>query len=149
MSDARVDAQSRPGGGVPAKNTLDRATALLPRLLYELLDEWGFDFTVLYPTLGLRMPFIPDSESRRIACRAFNRFLADHFNEFADRMTPAAVIPMHTPEEAIEELEYAIGTLGLKVAMLQSMIIRPLNPEAKRATEANGGLWYDVLGIDA
>ena len=68
MSDARVDAQSRPGGGVPAKNTLDRATALLQRLLYELLDEWGFDFTVLYPTLGLRMPFIPDSESRRIAC---------------------------------------------------------------------------------
>jgi hypothetical protein len=36
--------------GVPAKNTLDRATAMLPRLLYERLDEFGFDFTVLYPT---------------------------------------------------------------------------------------------------
>ena len=33
----------------PTKNTRDRATALLPRLLYERLDELGFDFTVLYP----------------------------------------------------------------------------------------------------
>ena len=30
-------------------------------------------------------------------------------------MTPAAVIPMHTPEEAIEELEYVVKQLGLKV----------------------------------
>jgi len=135
--------------GVPAKNTLDRATALLPKLLYERLDEFGFDFTVLYPTLGLRMPFIPDAESRRVACRAFNRFLADQFREFSDRMTPAAVIPMHTPEEAIEELEYAVRTLGLKVVMLQSMVIRSLNPQGGRTSQAAGGLWFDVLGIDS
>ena len=30
-------------------------------------------------------------------------------------MTPAAVIPMHTPDEAIAELEHVVGTLGLKV----------------------------------
>jgi predicted TIM-barrel fold metal-dependent hydrolase len=134
---------------VPARNTLDRATALLPKLLYERLDEFGFDFTVLYPTLGLRMPFIPDAESRRVACRAFNRFLADQFGEFSDRMTPAAVIPMHTPQEAIEELEYAVRTLGLKVVMLQSMVIRSLNPQGGRTSEAAGGLWFDVLGIDS
>ncbi len=32
---------------LPSKNTRDRATATLPRLLYERLDEFGLDFTVL------------------------------------------------------------------------------------------------------
>ncbi|MDB5108561.1 MAG: hypothetical protein JWM69_1502 [Candidatus Binatus sp.] len=35
---------------VPTRNTLDRATEILPRLLYNRLDEFGMDFTVLYPT---------------------------------------------------------------------------------------------------
>src|SRR5579883_3681381 len=30
--------------GTPTRNTLDRATAMLPRLLYQRLDELGFDF---------------------------------------------------------------------------------------------------------
>ena len=85
---------------LPTKNTRDRATEILPRLLYERLDEFGMDFTVLYPTAGLGIPFHPDDETRRATCRAFNRFIAEFFGEFSDRMTPAAVIPMHTPEEA-------------------------------------------------
>jgi len=43
---------------------------------------------------------------RRALCRALNQHNAEYFGEFSDRMTPAAVIPMHTPEEAIEELEH-------------------------------------------
>jgi hypothetical protein len=38
------------------KNTLDRATATLPKLLYERLDETGIDFAVIYPSLGLSAP---------------------------------------------------------------------------------------------
>ena len=38
---------------LPTKNTRDRATAMLPRLLNERLEELGLDFTVLYPTAGL------------------------------------------------------------------------------------------------
>jgi ParB-like chromosome segregation protein Spo0J len=34
----------------PTKNTRDRATALMHRLLYERMEELGLDFTVLYPT---------------------------------------------------------------------------------------------------
>ncbi len=41
-----------PWWGVPTKNTLDRATATLPKLLYERLDEFGIDFTVLFPPSG-------------------------------------------------------------------------------------------------
>jgi hypothetical protein len=32
-------------------------------------------------------------------------------------MTPVAVIPMYTPQEAIEELEYAVKVLGMKVPL--------------------------------
>ena len=40
---------------------------------------------------------------------------AEYFAKLSDRLTPAAVIPMHTPEEAIEELEFATKQLGAKV----------------------------------
>jgi predicted TIM-barrel fold metal-dependent hydrolase len=132
--------------GMPTRNTLDRATSMLPKLLYDRLDELGFDFVVLYPSAGLRVPFIADAELRRTACRAFNRFSADLFREFSDRLTPAAVIPMHTPEEAIDELEYVVRTLGLKVAMMASLIRRPIrsNQPNPRYNE-----WLDMLGLDS
>src|SRR5262245_36566613 len=107
---------------LPAKNTLDRATASLPRLLYERLDDFGIDFAVLYPTLGLPLPHIEDEEIRRAFSRAFNNFYADIYREYGDRLTPAAIIPMHTPEEAIEELDHAINVLGLKVFMFPSYV---------------------------
>jgi predicted TIM-barrel fold metal-dependent hydrolase len=133
--------------GVPAKNTLDRATAMLPRLLYERLDEFGFDFTVLYPTAGLAVGYIPEDEIRRATCRAFNMYVARQFGEFSDRMTPAAAIPMHTPHEAIDELEYIVKELGLKVVVMTSMVPRPIP-----ATEHEGtrpATWPDGFGIDS
>ena len=38
---------------LPTRNTLDRATAMMPRLLYERLDDLGLDFSVIYPTAEL------------------------------------------------------------------------------------------------
>ncbi|HEX9525070.1 MAG TPA: hypothetical protein VF949_18980, partial [Reyranella sp.] len=40
-------------------NTRDRATAMMPRMLYDRLDEIGIDFGVIYPTAGLGIPRIP------------------------------------------------------------------------------------------
>jgi len=132
--------------GMPARNTLDRATAMLPQLLYQRVADFGFDFVVLYPSAGLRAPFIPYAELRQLTCRAFNTFSAELFQEYKDRLTPAAVIPMHTPQEAIEELEYAVGQLGLKVAMMASLIRRPIrsNQPNPRYNE-----WLDTLGLDS
>ena len=50
--------------GAPTKNARDRATAMMPRLLYERLDEFGIDFAVLFPTLGLGLPRVNDAEVR-------------------------------------------------------------------------------------
>ena len=56
--------------------------------------------------------------------RAFNIFSAEWFADYSDRLTPVAVIPMKTPDEAIEELEYVKTQLGLKAALLGGMIPR-------------------------
>ena len=122
-----------------AENTLDRATAMMPRMLYERLDEIGTDFAVIYPTAGLRLPRIKDDETRRAVIRAYNIVSADYFRGLEDRMTPAAIIPMHTPEEAIAELEFVTKQLGSKVGMFGSGMSR----------KSADGVWYDVLGIDS
>jgi predicted TIM-barrel fold metal-dependent hydrolase len=131
-------------------NTLDRATAMMPRLLYDRLDEFGTDFAIVYPTAGLRLPRIADDETRRAVIRAYNIVSAEYFEKLSDRLTPAAIIPMHHPEEAIAELEFATKQLGAKVGMFGSSFPRQIpalaagDPEAKRFT-----VTYEVFGIDS
>jgi predicted TIM-barrel fold metal-dependent hydrolase len=135
---------------LPTKNTLDRATAMMPRLLYERLDDLGLDFCVVYPTAGLGYYRLPPDKLRRALCRAYNVFTADQFRPYNDRIIPAAIIPMYTPEEAIEELEFVSRQLGIKVVMLGSLIRRPIpalvqeHPDAARFVE-----WYDPIAIDS
>lgn len=124
-----------PWWALPAKNTLDRVTAMLPKLMYERLDDMGLDVTVVYPTFGLLAPHLDDVEIRRAACRAFNSYHADVFREYNDRIIPVAVIPMHTPQEAVEELEYAVKTLGMKAVMLAGHVIRPVPHVARTAPD--------------
>src|SRR3989475_627783 len=134
----------------PSENVLDRATAMLPRLMYERLDDLGIDFCVVYPTAGLGFHRMQDTRLRRAICRAYNVFTADQFRGLEDRVIPAAIIPMYTPEEAIEELEFASRQLGYKVMMVGGLMRRRVpavaeeQPDAARFAE-----WYDVIGIDS
>ena len=134
----------------PAKNTLDRATASLPHLLYQRMDELGLDFAVLYPTFGLtEPPRIDDEEVRRASCRALNTFHMDIYGPYADRMTPVAVIPVHTPREAMEELEYAVKTQGFKAAVI-SHVQRPVPKILKEHPEVAGQMTFiDLLALDS
>src|SRR6267142_4507124 len=132
-----------------ASNTLDRATAMMPRLLYQRLDEFGNDFAIIYPTAGLRMPRISDDATRRAVIRAHNVVTAEAFGKFSDRMTPAAIIPMHTPEEAIAELEYVTRELGAKVGMFGSGMSRRMPAPSSDPDVARLAVWYDVLALDS
>src|SRR5256885_4814700 len=136
--------------GRQSTNTRDRATAMMPRMLYDRLDELGIDFGIIYPTAGLGIARIEDDEIRRAVVRGFNIVTADYFRDLSDRLTPAAVIPMHTPEEAIEELEFVTRQLGSKVGMFGSGIRRPL-PGAKGVDPeiARFAAHYDQLGLDS
>src|SRR5438445_693082 len=136
--------------GSPSENVLDRATAMLPRLLYERLDDLGIDFCVVYPTAGLGYHRMPDTRLRRAICRAYNVFTADRFRGLEDRIIPAAIIPMYTPEEAIEEMEFTARQLGYKVMMVGGLMRRPIPALAAERPEAAGLVeWYDVVGIDS
>jgi predicted TIM-barrel fold metal-dependent hydrolase len=134
----------------PSENVLDRATAMLPKLMYERLDDLGIDFSVVYPTAGLSFHRMQDTRLRRAICRSYNVFTAEQFRGLSDRIIPAAIIPMYTPEEAIEELEFVVKQLGYKVVMVGGLMRRRVpaledeNPEASKHVE-----WYDVVGLDS
>jgi len=134
----------------PARQTIDLATALFPALLHERLDDLGIDFGVVYPSLGLVFLHTPDDHYRRRTCRAMNRANAETFAPLADRLTPVAAIPMHTPEEAVEELEYAVTTLGFKAVLCAGYVQRPFDALASTdPTVARFGFWLDQFGIDS
>lgn len=134
----------------PTRNTLDRATSSLPALLHERLDEMGLDFSIIYPSLGLNSPGIGEEDLRRAACRALNNYHADIFRAHQDRLTPAALIPMHTPEEAIDELEHAVRNLGYKVVLMPAYVRRPIPALAGRGPELERRLaWFDTFALDS
>ncbi|HEX6440672.1 MAG TPA: hypothetical protein VF007_00690, partial [Stellaceae bacterium] len=136
--------------GRQAVNTRDRATAMMPKMLYDRMDEIGSDYAIVYPTAGLGIPRIADEATRRAVIRGFNIVTADYFKGLEDRLTPVAVIPMHTPDEAIEELEFVTSQLGSKVCMFGSGIARPL-PGAKEVDSKIGrhAVFYDQFGLDS
>ncbi|NRA08602.1 MAG: amidohydrolase family protein [Myxococcales bacterium] len=135
---------------MPTKNTRDCATPILPRLLHERMEELGMDFTVLYPGLGLILPTTQEDELRQATVRALNLYLADTYGEYADRMTTAAVIPMHTPKEALAELDYAIRELGHKSISIPPGVWRPIPALHREHPEAypDAG-WLDCYGLDS
>ncbi|MDA0240765.1 MAG: amidohydrolase, partial [Proteobacteria bacterium] len=83
------------GNSGPA--SIDRATAMLPKLFRARLDEAGIDFSIVYGTTALRILRENDDEIRPVLYRAANKLYADMFKDVSDRLTPVAVIPMHNP----------------------------------------------------
>jgi predicted TIM-barrel fold metal-dependent hydrolase len=134
-----------PWWAFPASNTLDRATAMLPQLLYERMDELGLDFAVIYPTFGLVVFNLADEEIRRGSARGLNRYFAQAYQGLSDRLTPVAVIPMHTPSEAIDELDHAVGELGMKTVLLAGHVMRDVAAAGRSARPMQ---WMDTFGAD-
>ncbi len=134
---------------VPA-NTLDRATAMLPNLLRERLDELGIDFMLAYTTYGLNFITFPETEMRRALCRAVNKLNWEVLKGHADRITPAAVIPTYTPQEALEEIDYAVKVLGMKAITVAGYQRRPLPKVAREAPQwAQYATYLDYLTLDS
>ena len=103
---AKLDTQGRhdqrigqqPWWALVSPSELDTATSFIPRLMHERLPDMGIDFAILYPSASqLFAPYLNDEELRIAGCRAFNRYAAETWAEYADRATPIGVIPMHTP----------------------------------------------------
>ena len=132
-----------------SNSAYDLATVMAPRLLHSRMDDLGIDFAILYPTLGLALPTIHNTDVRRAACRALNTMNAEICSQYRDRLAPAAAIPMHTPDEAVAELEYAAG-LGLKVAMIPPGVARPIPAlEREHPGAFPAAAYFDCYGLDS
>lgn len=132
--------------GAPIAKMVDFATAHFPALLEERREELGLDYLFLYPTAGLPFPHYSRREHRIPSCRAINRYMAEMYKSFSHSMCPVGMIPMHTPEEAIEEADYALS-LGLKAFVLAGHVRRPFRGED--VTRGTGSFWVDTFGIDS
>jgi predicted TIM-barrel fold metal-dependent hydrolase len=130
--------------GFPTEQTLDRATAMFPRLLHERLDELGIDFAFVYPTFGLTALSLDEPELRQAFAAAFNAYYAEAYAGLGDRLCHAALVPMHTPEEALGALEHAAG-LGLKAFVFAGHALRPL----PGAEGVRGARWLDLFDADS
>ena len=65
---------------------------------------------------------------------------------YRDRLAATAIIPMHTPREAVAELEYAVKTLGFRAIAIMGQVHRPTpRVERERSELANHSRWLDVL----
>jgi hypothetical protein len=74
---------------------------------------------------------------------------ADMFAPYASRFAPVAIIPSHTPDEALEELEYAVGQRGFKAIMLRGNQERPI-PSAAEGIDRQKAAWYcDTIALDS
>ena len=133
--------------GLPARNTLDRATALLPALLAARVEEMGIDHAILYPTYGLGSAQQEDADLRRADRARVQHVLfggvpgarrVAHAGRASSRCTRA--------DEAIAELEFATSQLGLKAFMFGGPISRPVPGLDAPLRVAR---WLDTLGVDS
>jgi predicted TIM-barrel fold metal-dependent hydrolase len=149
----RVQTRMPQGGwwGLHTRNALDRATVMLPGLLAERLPELGIDYAVLYPTSAFGVAGHADDDLRRGLCRGYNEYASEVYGPYRDRYTVVGVVPMHTPAEAIDELEHC-HRLGLKVVAFPHGVLRQIpKPIAGPAPYVFPGQtwWLDVFGLDS
>jgi predicted TIM-barrel fold metal-dependent hydrolase len=131
--------------GWQTRNVIDRATAHLPRLLYERLDEMGIDFTLLYPSAVLALVDLDDAELGAALARGANRWLARIFKPYQDRIAVGGIVPMANPRAAIAELEYAVTELGMKTLITTGYARRPLGQSGSGPQPFR----LDTFGLDS
>ena len=75
---------------------------------------------VLFPTLGLTMPFLRDAEWAVALSRAYNTMLYKEVTSQSPRLKGVALLPLQDPAAAARELERAVGELGFVGGMVSA-----------------------------
>lgn len=70
------------------------------------MDELGVDIQVIFPTLFLTA-VTQDPQTELALCRSYNRWLADIWSKGRSRLHWAAVLPLLSMDDALEELRWA------------------------------------------
>ena len=96
--------ESRPGGYIPEEHVKD-------------MDLDGVDVSIVYPTIGLFLYKVRDSELLTSLCRTYNDWLAEFCNPFPKRIKGIAMLNVDDVSEGVKELERC-ANLGLAGGMI-------------------------------
>lgn len=96
-----------------------------------LLDEWGVDAGIVFPTIGILWDKEEDPELAIAYARAYNRWQWDFASPKPDRIVPIAHIPLYDVDLALEELRRCLklGFKGMFVAPEPVCGKRPSHPD--------------------
>ena len=94
----------RPGGYIPEEHVKD-------------MDIDGIDISVIYPTTGLVLYGVPDSELLTLSCRIYNDWLGEFCSAAPQRLKGIAMLNVDDVQEGVKELERC-AKLGFAGAMI-------------------------------
>ena len=94
----------RPGGYIPEEHVKD-------------MEIDGVDVSIVYPTVGLLLYNVPDSEFLTSLFRGYNDWLGEFCKPFPDRLKGIAMLNMDDVQVGVRELERC-AKLGLAGAMV-------------------------------
>lgn len=117
------DGFDRDIGGKLGKREVDARTQLAD------MDVEGIGVAILYPTNGLFLGEIREPEYAVALCRAYNNWLHDYCQTDPQRLKGVAMVPLQDIRAAVEELERAVGELGMLGVMFPTFFrYGPTNP---------------------
>lgn len=78
------------------------------------MDAQGIDAVVLYPSIGLFVPYLPNLNAKEsaAACQSYNEWVAGYCGADAGRLAAVALVPLADIDLAVREVERA-ASLGL------------------------------------
>jgi uncharacterized protein len=96
--------------------SLDSQTLLEPAARLKDMDAGGVDVQVIFPTIFLE-PLSEDPHFEAALMKSYNSWMASACRKHPDRLKWAAVLPMGSVPEAVEEMRRAkdLGAAGLAV----------------------------------
>ena len=93
-----------PGGYIPEEHVKD-------------MDADGIDVSIVYPTAGLILYRVPDSELFTDVCSAYNDWIAEFCNPFPKRLRGIAMLNVDDVQVGVKELERC-AKMGLAGGMI-------------------------------
>src|SRR2546421_1426647 len=105
------------------------------------MDTEGIDAVVLYPSMGLYVPYLPelDAKASAAACRAYNDWIAGYCATDSSRLTGVGIAPLADVQLAVQETRHA-AELGLPGVM-----VRPNHVYGRSLGARDYDSLYDVL----
>lgn len=128
------------------------------------MDASGIEAAVLYPSIGLFVPFLPDLQATEsvAACRSYNDWIADYCGSHPNRLFGVGILPLIDPAEAEKEV-HRCADLNLVAMMARPNHLYGRNlgdpaydgvhevlagSELVLAVHEGLGLWGPTIGAD-